>query len=67
MERKWKLLMTILLRRNLKFSYSKNIFSLLSETKGLLYVSGKLPTYPFPKPTLTLASHLEQNLGSGEG
>ena len=32
-----------------------------------LYVSGKLPTYPSPKPTVTLTSHLEQNIGLGEG
>ena len=32
-----------------------------------LRVSGKLPTYPSPKPTLTLSSHLEQNVGLGEG
>ena len=32
-----------------------------------LYVSGKLPTYPFPKPTLTLTSHLRQNVGLGDG
>ena len=31
------------------------------------YVSGKLPTYPSPKPTLTLTSHLGQNVGVGEG
>ena len=31
------------------------------------YVSGKLPTYPSPKPTLTLTSHLGQNVGLGEG
>ena len=31
------------------------------------YESGKLPTYPFPKPKLTLPSHLGQNVGSGEG
>ena len=30
-------------------------------------VSGKLPTYPSPKPTLTLTSHLGQNAGLGEG
>ena len=29
--------------------------------------SGKLPTYPSPKPTLTLPSHLGQNVGLGEG
>ena len=34
---------------------------------GSLYVSGKLPTYPSPKPTSTLISHLRQNVGSGEG
>ena len=32
-----------------------------------VYVSGKLPTYPSPKPTLTLTSHLRQNVGFGEG
>jgi len=31
-----------------------------------VYVSGKLPTYPSPKPTLTLTSHLGQNVGVGE-
>ena len=30
-------------------------------------VSGKLPTYPSPKLTLTLTSHLRQNDGLGEG
>ena len=34
---------------------------------GSLYVSGKLHTYPSPKPTLALTSHLEQNVGLGEG
>ena len=28
---------------------------------------GKLLTYPSPKPTLTLTSHLGQNAGLGEG
>ena len=28
---------------------------------------GKLPTYPSPKPTLPLTSHLGQNVGLGEG
>ena len=28
---------------------------------------GKLSTYPFPRPTLTLISHLGQNVGLGEG
>ena len=34
---------------------------------GSFYVSWKLPTYPSPKPTLTLSSYLEQNVGLGEG
>ena len=33
---------------------------------GTLYVSGKLPTYPSLKLTLTLSSHLGQNVGLGE-
>ena len=33
----------------------------------LIEVSGKIPTYPFPKPTLTLNSHLGENVGFGEG
>ena len=32
-----------------------------------IYVSGKLPTYPSPKSTLTLTSHLGQNVGLGKG
>ena len=31
------------------------------------WISGKLPTYPSPKSTLTLTSHLGQNVGLGEG
>ena len=34
---------------------------------GSFYISGKLPTYPSRKPTLTLSSYLEQNVGFGEG
>ena len=30
---------------------------------GSLYVYGKLPTYPSPKPILTHTSHLRQNVG----
>ena len=30
-------------------------------------VKGKLPTHPSPKPTLTLKSHLGQNVDLGEG
>ena len=34
-----------------------------------LFFWGKLPTYPFlkKKPTITLAIHLGQNFGLGEG
>ena len=35
--------------------------------RGSLYVFGKLPIYPSPKPILTLTSHLGQNVGLGEG
>ena len=31
-------------------------------SRGISYVSGKLPTYPSPKATLTLTSHLRQNV-----
>ena len=34
---------------------------------GSIWVSRKLPTYPSPKLTLTLTSHLGQNDGLGEG
>ena len=34
---------------------------------GSLHVSGKLPTCPSPKPTLTLSSHLGQDVGLGRG
>ena len=34
---------------------------------GSFYVSVKLPTYPSPKPTLTLSSHLELIVGLGRG
>ena len=39
----------------------------IDEKKRIFYVSGKLPTYPSPKPTLTLSSYLTQNVGLGEG
>ena len=32
----------------------------------IISVSGKLPTYPSPKPTLTPTSHLRQNVVLGE-
>ena len=31
------------------------------------YTSGKLPTYPSPKPIISLTAHLRQNVGLGEG
>ena len=37
-----------------------------SREVGSLYVTGKLPTYPSPKPTLTLTSNLGQNVSLGE-
>ena len=37
------------------------------ETKWINLISGKLPTYPSPKPTLSLTSHLRQNVGLGGG
>ena len=39
----------------------------LRRNLGSFYVSAELPTYPFPKPTLTLSSYLGQNVGLGEG
>ena len=40
---------------------------LLAHRKGSLCVSWNLPIYPSPESTLKLASHLGQNVGSGEG
>ena len=40
-------------------------YAFLSEvqaTPETIYVPEKLPTYPSPKPTLTLTSHLEKNV-----
>ena len=31
------------------------------------YMFWKLPTYPSPKPNLTLSSHFGKNVGLGEG
>ena len=38
-----------------------------AEQRGSFYVSGKLPTYPSPKLTLTLSSYSEQNVGLRDG
>ena len=44
------------------------LFSLpLKNHYGSFYVSEKLPTYPSPKLTWTLTSHLGQSVGLGEG
>ena len=34
---------------------------------GSMKGSGKMPTYPSPKPTLTLPSHLKHNVSLGVG
>ena len=34
---------------------------------GSIKICGKLPTYPYPKPKLSLTSHLGQNVALGEG
>ena len=34
---------------------------------GLIQVSGKLPTYPFPKPTVCPKWKVSDNVDSGEG
>ena len=34
---------------------------------GSLYVSGKLPTYPSPKPTFSPKWEVSVNVGLGEG
>ena len=39
----------------------------LGKSIGSIQISGKLPTYPSPKPSLSLTSHLGQNVGLGEG
>ena len=50
-----------------KVHYILFYFFFNSQELRSFYVSGKLPTYPSPKPTLTLTSHLGQNAGLGEG
>ena len=44
------------------------IYSLIHiQNLWIINVSGKLPTYASPKPTLMLTSYLAQNVGLGEG
>ena len=42
---------------NYRNASSQGICNTLGKPYGSLYNSGKLPTYPSPKPTLTLTSH----------
>ena len=48
------------------FVYS-SLKLLVVKKLGSSYFSGKLPTYPSPKPTLTFTSHILQNVGLGKG
>ena len=61
---------TLISMVDVSVSIATTLTGLWSLSKGLFgsfYLSGKLPTYPSPKPTLTLTSHLGQNVGLGEG
>jgi len=50
------------------YSFPADVFFLfINANSRSIWVSGKLPTYPSPEPTLTLTSHLGQNVGLGEG
>ena len=46
--------------RIIRMAQKRKLFAWLS-------IFGKLPTYPSPKPTLTLTSHLGRNVGFREG
>ena len=48
-------------------TYTDSPFVYMAAVDGSLYLSGKLPTHLSPKPAFTLASHLGQNVGLGEG
>ena len=51
-----------------KLRYSaESKYSVITYVDGINLSSGKLPTYPFPKLTLTLTSHLGQNVSLGKG
>ena len=48
--------------------HNQILYFILGSTKTkLIEVSGKLPTYPSPKPTLALNSHSGENVYLGEG
>ena len=62
--------MNIFLKKEDKPFYYKNtskFFVLLLSTWKKLYVSGKLPTYPSPKPTFFPKWEVSVNVGLGEG
>ena len=48
-------------------SVSENLCPGIRITLHGAILTAKLPTYTSPKPTLTLTSHLGQNVGLGEG
>ena len=50
------------LRQNILSRNCKVADKMVLNCNGSSYVSGKLPTYPSPKPTLTLTSHLGQKV-----
>ena len=63
-------LKTIIYRsRNLDFPPTEVIRkSTYNDPSRIIIASGKLPTYPSPEPTLTLTSHLGQNVAlAGRG
>ena len=63
-------LKTIIYRsRNLDFPPTEVIRkSTYNDPSRIIIASGKLPTYPSPEPTLTLTSHLRQNVAlAGRG
>ena len=45
----------------------EDLHVLSSRVDGSIEVSGKLPTYPYPKSTLSVTSNLGKNVGLGEG
>ena len=52
--------------RKLRYS-AESKYSVITYVDGINVSSGKLPTHPSPKLTLTLTSHLGQNVSLGEG
>ena len=54
-------------KQRVPWKCSANKDSILWGVKRVGSVSGKLPTYPSPTPTLYLTSHLGRNVALGEG